>query len=94
MYTFDKASYGNIIGRVVGEGGEHIAVTVLTGPPGQGFLLAVDSRGHGYVTWAYKVTEDGSVAVFWGNYFMFTVSGNAGDAFREASADLHQRFHG
>lgn len=90
-YTIDRATPEQIAGRVVGEGGNHIAVTIIPDTGGKsGYLLAVRRDGLEYATWAYGLnTAETGVLVWWGKYFL--VRDHAWNAFEAASANLLER---
>jgi hypothetical protein len=93
MYTFDKAVPDHVVGRIVGEGGQFIAVTVIPSPGGKGgLLLAVHRNGGEYATFAYgwNMAEDG-VNVWNGEYFSATALGGASEAFQAAVINLNAR---
>jgi hypothetical protein len=90
-YTLDRATPEQIAGRVVGEGGNHIAVTVIPSPAGKGgLLLAVRRDGLEYATWAYGLNMAETGVLVWNGEY-FPVRDHAWNAFKAASADLLER---
>ena len=100
-FTFNRATPDHVIGRVVGEAGNHIAVAVMPdddgsdSPPKTGYLLAVSRDGSEYVTWRYgwDMTETG-INTWNGRHFP-VAPGNPYDAHDEfvyASDDLSDRW--
>jgi hypothetical protein len=85
-YTFERATPGAIVGRVVGDGGNHIAVAVR----GE-HVLAVRRDGLEYVTWTFGYRGD-NVVCFWGHYFLAAQDTPAAvlAAYEEAMADLQR----
>lgn len=87
------ATREKIIGRLIGDGGEFIAVTVADSPRGM-FALGVSDRPAGpiYVTWAYESRPDSDALVMSdGHYFDSQHYGSAHAAFLMASHDLEKR---
>lgn len=93
-YTFEKATPDHIVGRIVGDAGEHIAVAVVPSPKtGRlGVLLAVSRAGDQYVTWEYglNMAETG-VYVWWGASFGVAHYESTIAAFDAATASLRER---
>lgn len=70
-YTFDvtPANADRIVGRRVGELGEHIAVAFELSHGSQGYVLAVRHDGAQYAVWAVVPGPDRSIVVTGGHYF-------------------------
>jgi hypothetical protein len=95
MHIFSEAAPGHIVGRIVGESGAHIAVTVKPETEKTGTLLAVHRHGGEYAVWSYgwNMAESG-VNTWNGHYFSATVYGGAFEAFTAATEALNGRFSG
>lgn len=70
-YTFDvtPANADRIVGRIVGETREHIAVAFELHSGMHGYVLAVRHDGAQYAVWAVVPGPDRSVIVTNGRYF-------------------------
>lgn len=88
MFTQDKATPGNVLGRKVA--GKRFTVIAETPrqSDGSSYVLAVREDGHEYVTWC-AIPQDGEIVMFWGNYF--NASDDSYEAFQRASQDLADR---
>jgi hypothetical protein len=88
MYTFDKATPNHVVGRIVGETSQHIAVAVHGNR-----VLAVHRNGAQYAVWYFGATMDDSGINVWGGEYFDAVQfeGGAYAAFQTAIGEL---FHG
>jgi hypothetical protein len=102
MIMLDQATQTQMIGRLVGDLGNHIAVTVIpdseprAGSALTGYVLAVRTDGREYVTWAYSAyagpgQTGRDVNVYWGQTFHVGDDGDAHAVFEAASRDLAAR---
>lgn len=91
-YTLDRAyrdgSGHHIIGNLVGEGDQHIAVAVLGS-----HLVAVRRDGKEYAVWTYAATLPDSAgvqsyAMMWGHYYLVANYPDAYTAFQAALAKM------
>jgi hypothetical protein len=102
MHTLDNATQAQIVGRLVGDLGEHVAVAVVpdtvqnnrAGSALTGHLLAVRQDGAQYAVWAYSaypgpgISGARDVNVYWGTYFDVFHYPSAYDAFQAANLAL------
>lgn len=89
MYTFDRATATSIVGAIIGEQGNHIAVAVKPRDAHSGTLLAVRRDGEQYAVWSY-VAHSAGVDAYGGHYFDSWAYGGAFEAFTMAAKELER----
>lgn len=83
--TFDRATPNHVVGRIIGDLGEHIAVAVNGNR-----VLAVHRNGAQYAVWTFSgaLAGDG-IATYWGRFFdAVQFEGGAFEAFEAALNDF------
>ena len=68
-YTFERATADRIVGCVVGETQEHVAVAFAHHSGMQGYVLAVRRDGREYAVWAVVPGPEREIVVTAGHYF-------------------------
>jgi hypothetical protein len=87
VYTFDKATANQVIGCLVGEKLDHIAIAVKPTNTNSGTLLAVRRDGQQYVVWSVTKHVRG-VDVYGGHYYDAWAYGGSHGAFIAASKQM------